>query len=312
MIDMGIWAGVQSLLEGYVKIQADDFVVLLYTSDSYESAAWTSAALELRGIPTRRVWMAPLHDDGFQERLSSALPPPSEGDGRLVVLSFERTRCPWADARGALQKFDAGDASCSGAISSCSKSQFPDALQVQPEELSARNATLLERCMTASRLHITTPGGSDLNVTIDSKHRWISNRGSARAGGVVILPAGEVATFPAAIDGIFVADFAFNVNAITDRDCRLDRRPVTIRVEAGRAVECDCGDPEMTRFLDECFQTHCAFNVGELGFGTNVGIHDAIAMNSHINERPWAYIWVSASTIGIRASSAISARSTST
>ena len=41
----------------------------------------------------------------------------------------------------------------------------------------------------------------------------------------------------------------------------------------------------MTVFLDECFQTHCAFNVGELGFGTNVGIRDAIAMNSHINER---------------------------
>jgi len=285
MIDLEIWAGVQSLLEGYVKIQADDFVVLLYTSDSFESAAWTSAALELRGIPTRRVWMAPLHDDGFQERLSSALPPPSEWDGRLVVLSFERdTMSHGRTLEAALRKFGRRRCVVFRAISSCSN-LFSDALQVQPEELSARNTTLLERCMTASRLHITTPGGSDLNVSIDSKHRWISNRGSARAGGVVILPAGEVATFPAAIEGVFVADFAFNVNAITDRDCRLDRRPVKIRVEAGRAVECDCGDPEMTRFLDECFQTHCAFNVGELGFGTNVGIRDAIAMNSHINER---------------------------
>ena len=123
MIDLEIWAGVQSLLEGYVKIQADDFVVLLYTSDSFLSAAWTSAALELRGIPTRRVWMAPLHDDGFQERLSSALPPPSEWDGRLVVLSFERdTMSHGRTLEAALRKFGRRRCVVFRAISSCSKS----------------------------------------------------------------------------------------------------------------------------------------------------------------------------------------------
>jgi hypothetical protein len=30
---------------------------------------------------------------------------------------------------------------------------------------------------------------------------------------------------------------------------------------------------------------HCAYNVGELGFGTNFCVRDPIAMNSHINER---------------------------
>jgi hypothetical protein len=38
-------------------------------------------------------------------------------------------------------------------------------------------------------------------------------------------------------------------------------------------------------FLQQCFKTHCAYNVGELGFGTNRMIEIPIALNSHINER---------------------------
>src|SRR3954467_2894212 len=89
-IDSKAWSGVQSLLDSYIKTSADDHVVLLYTSDSAESAAWVSAALDLRGILYKRVWMAPLWDKGFVARLTSALPDPAELGGRLVVLSFER------------------------------------------------------------------------------------------------------------------------------------------------------------------------------------------------------------------------------
>jgi hypothetical protein len=285
MMDTKVWTGVQSLLDAYAKIRSDDTVAVLYTSDSYESAAWVSAALQLRDISVARVWMAPLHDDGFRERLASALPSPAELHGRLIVLSFERdTMSHGRVLANAISKYGKEKCLVFRAISSCSN-LFSDALCVLPEELSARNTTILERCMAARRLRITTPGGTELDVAIDSKHRWISNRGTARAGGVVILPAGEVATFPASIDGVFVADFAFNVNAITDRDCRLHHHPVTVWIEEGRAIKCECDDAPTTRFLEECFHTHCAFNVGELGFGTNIGIRDAIPMNSHINER---------------------------
>jgi len=89
-IDSKAWSGVQSLLDSYIKTSADDYVVLLYTSDSAESAAWVSAALDLRGIHYKRVWMAPIWDKGFVARLTPALPNPAKLSGRLVVLSFER------------------------------------------------------------------------------------------------------------------------------------------------------------------------------------------------------------------------------
>lgn len=282
-IDAKTWQGVQTLLDHYVQIRPDDHVVLLYTTDSAESAAWVSAALDLRGVTVKRVWMVPLRDEGFLDRLVPALPDPSELSGRLVVLGFERDTMSHTRAiAAAISKYK--KVQIFRAISAC-PSLFSTALTVLPEELSARNTTILDRLMNAHHLRIETAGGTELKVRIDPKHRWISNRGVARPGNVVILPAGEVATFPASIHGVFVADFAFNVNAIADRDARLDENPVTVWIEDGRAVKYECADLATRRFLEECFQTHCAYNVGELGFGTNFAVKDAISLNSHINER---------------------------
>lgn len=285
-MDDRVWSGVQSLLDAYVGIDGGDQVLLLYTSDSQRSAALVSAALEVRAVAFNRVWMAPLHDPTIEARMRAALPCPSVLAGRLVVLSFERdTFSHTAALAHVLSEFPSERLLVFRSISA-SDSLFADALQVTPDELSRRNAALLERLATASRLRITTAGGSDLDVRLDSsRHRWISNRGRARPGGTVILPAGEVATFPAAISGVHVADFAYNINAITDDDVRLDRFPVRLDIAHGRVVAYGCDDPRTARFLDQCLTTHCAYNVGELGFGTNSAIGDPIAMNSHINER---------------------------
>lgn len=286
MMDEQIWSGVQALLDDYVGIVGGDRAVLLYTSDSQRSAALVSAALELRGIGFERVWMAPLHDPGFAERLAAALPPPTLLTRRLVVLSFERDTFSHTGVLNDALSVYPRDRQLVFRSISASDSLFADALRASPEELSRRNAAILERLTTARELRITTRGGTDLAVTLDSaRHRWISNRGRARMGGTVILPAGEVATFPAQISGVHVADFAYNVNAITDDDVRLDRTPVTIEIVDGRVVSHACDDARIARFLDQCLTTHCAYNIGELGFGTNFRIDEPIAMNSHINER---------------------------
>lgn len=282
-IDSKAWSGVQSLLDNYLKVRSDDYVLLLYTSDASDAAAWVSAALDLRRILCKRVWMAPLWDKGFPGRLAPALPDPVELSGRLVVLSLERdTMSHSVPLLEAVAKYK--DRRVFRAISVCND-LFSIALHPSPEDLSARNTTILERLMPAKRLRITTESGSDLRITLDPKHRWISNRGMARQRRIAILPAGEVATFPASIDGKLVADFAFNVNAVTRRDARLQDHPVTIWIENGRGVKAECDDPAVSSFIQECFRTHCAHNVGELGFGTNFAVTDAIPLNSHINER---------------------------
>ncbi|MBL8691580.1 MAG: aminopeptidase [Rhodospirillaceae bacterium] len=286
MISDEAWCGVHSLLENYVGLRKDDAVVIVYSPDSHEAAAWVSAGISLRGNFLSRVPMQPLTDPTFRANLDAALPDPDEFPGRLVILTFERETMSHDDAiRSVLRRYKTDRCLVFRSISSCNE-LFEYALHATPDELTGLNTAVLERCMPANRLRITTAGGTDLRVGIDSdRHRWISNRGRWRPGSFVILPAGEVATYPASIEGVLVADFAFNVNAITERSARLVESPVTVEIREGRAVAYSCDDSSIKSFLDECFYKHCAFNVGELGLGTNYRIKSAIHLNSHINER---------------------------
>src|ERR1019366_329261 len=286
MVSAAAWAGVQSLLDNYMEVNSNDSVVIAYTPDSFEAAAWVSAALVLRDTEVRRVPMYPLHDPDFFRNFVSALPAPDALRGRLVVLTFELETMSHDDAiRKALCRYDEASCIVLRSISSCEE-LFAYALHPSPDELSRLNTAILERCMPAKKLRLKASGGTDLRIGIDSeRHRWISNRGKWRPGSFVILPAGEVATYPSSINGVLVADFAFNVNALTDRSARLVERPVTVWIEDGRAQEHTCEDAEVKHFLDQCFGTYCAHNVGELGLGTNISVKSAISLNSHINER---------------------------
>jgi len=230
--------------------------------------------------------MAPLHDIEFEDRLSAVLPKPQDVPGRLIFVTLELDTLSHDHIiRSVLSNHNKESTVVYRVISACD-SLFTDALSITPEALSARNAAILEQCMGKKRLRVTADAGTDLRIALDSrKHRWISNRGVWRPGSSVLLPAGEVATFPASIEGVLVADFAFNLNVMTRVDARLDRHPVTVWIEENRAVRYECEDEFIKKFLDECFGTHCAHIVGELGLGTNVGVKTPISLNSHINER---------------------------
>lgn len=283
MFDSAVWGGVESLLDTYANVRAGDEAILLYTSESYECAAWVSVGLELRGVPVKRVWMAPLRDSAFASRLAEALPtaPPA----RLLVFTFERdTMSHTNELQQALARFPRERRRLLRMISA-SAELFAQALKPAPAELAARNSALLERCMGAQKIRFATPGGSDVTVRLDPRYRWISNRGSSRPGGTIVLPAGEVATYPESVDGIFVADFAFNVNTITARDARLNRYPVTLYLEHGRVVDWQCIDAGTREFVSSCFEMEHGRRVGELGFGTNTGVIEPVSLNSHMNER---------------------------
>lgn len=282
-----IWRGVESLLDCYAEIDKRDFAVVLYTPDALESAIWVSAALEQRDIPHVRIWMMPLQDQGFENRLLESLPAPSELNGRLVLMSFERDTMSHTTALLRVMTNYPPEKVVALRTISAGPELFSVALLPTPKELESRNAYLLERISQAKSLRITTPGGSDFSVDLDSsRHRWISNRGRLRPGGMMILPAGEVATYPDSINGYFVADFAYNINTITERDVRFTNAPVHLNFECGSVVDYQCDDKETMEFLHQAFASAPnSRRVGEIGFGTNFAIKKAISMNSHVNER---------------------------
>jgi len=286
ILDGSTWEGVNILLDTYAKPTPDDAVVVAYSPDSREPAAWVAAALQTRGVEARLVGMRPLRDRGFLDRLRAALPAPSDLSGRLVILTFERdTMSHNGVIRSVLSEYEKDRCVVIRAMNA-GPELFSLAFRLSPTELSARNTAILERCMSADHLRVVSPGGTRLQIRLDNKRfRWISNRGMWRPGKFVIVPAGEVATFPASISGTLVADFAVNVNTLMEQDARLADCPVTARIEDGRLVDYQCERPNMDQYLSQCFERNNARNVGELGFGTNSGIDSPIWLNSHINER---------------------------
>ncbi|MFD9484376.1 hypothetical protein ACFWBX_10285 [Streptomyces sp. NPDC059991] len=278
--------GVDSLLDRYVEISNRDHCIVAFSPDSREAAAWLMAGLKQRNVGTKIVGMRPLVDYEFAGRLNSAVSEADPATGRLIIFTLERdTMSHFSPLLDVLQRFG-GDRCMVVRIISASREFFEKALNLGPDELSARNAALLTRLTKARSVRIRTRSGTDLRISLDSdRFEWISNRGVWRPGGFTILPAGEIATYPARIDGRLVADGALNCNVITRIDTRLAAHPLTVDIEDGRATSFTCADDDVRELVDLCFKQPHGTRVGELGFGTNSGIDQFISANSHINER---------------------------
>jgi leucyl aminopeptidase (aminopeptidase T) len=285
-VDTRVFQGVKVLLNDFVRVNETDTVVITYTPDSREPAAWVALELQQRGFTPAIVAMNPMVDDTFADRLAGSLPAPAELPGQLVVIALELDTMSHFEVFQSIMKRYGEDRCRVFRIISACADLFTKAFNHTPDELSALNATLLHQLKPARRLRVTSEGGTDIEVEIDSeRYQWISNRGMWRAGGYTMLPAGEIATYPVDVNGVLVADGAFNANIITTMDVRLSEHPVRVEIAHGKAVSMSCADPAVQKMLDLCLQTPYARHVGEFGLGTNPGIGDFIAYNSHINER---------------------------
>ena len=285
-VDDRAWAGVDILLNDYARVRGEDYVVVLYTPESRDPAAWIITALKVRGVTVHALAMRPIEDTTLAGRLDKVLPAPESLRGKLVIITAERDTMSHIQVlRDTLSRYDP-DRWLAARIISASTEFFTHAMNARTSELSARNTALLERFLTAREMRVTTAAGSDLRVELDpDRFRWLSNRGAYRPGGFIVLPAGEIATYPASVNGVLVADGAFNVNVRTNLDARLGSHPVRVRIADGDAIDVDCADPKVSELVGLCFGRPSANHVGEIGFGTNDKVREYISMNSHINER---------------------------
>lgn len=284
-MDELVLGGITTLLDDYASIDDSDMVVICYTFQTKTSAAQVTAALDLRKINRVLVEMPTVI--GNTHYLDKSIPDPNKVIGKLVLMFFEQDSMSHTDSiLSAVSGFPEDRCRIIRLICG-TQDLFSQALNgVTPRALSSINAALLEQFMGAHTLKITTESGTKLNVELNSdKYRWISNRGLWQPGRQTILPAGEIATYPAKISGTLVADYAINTNTLSDIDVRLSRSPITVTIFNSQIIDYKCKNEELKSFLDRNFQINHSKRVGELGFGTNFGIKTAIARNSHVNER---------------------------
>jgi leucyl aminopeptidase (aminopeptidase T) len=140
------------------------------------------------------------------------------------------------------------------------------------------SSTLCERMRSAASLRVSTPDGTSLSATFDPALHWVKTSGLISPRYWSNLPAGEVFTTPASVDGVFVCNGTAG-DYFGPKYGDLSGTPMTLEIARGRLVGVQCSRRELEReFHDYCHTDAFSDRVGELAFGTNLALTDMIGI----------------------------------
>jgi len=137
---------------------------------------------------------------------------------------------------------------------------------------------LCDRMHTARRLTVRTAAGTDFTATFDHTLAWVKTSGLINPRYWSNLPAGEVFTTPAAVDGTFVCD-ATAGDYFNAKYGSLDRSPLVLEIRNGRLLSARSNRSDLERdFWTYCHSDGNSDRVGELAFGTNLSLREMIGI----------------------------------
>ena len=137
---------------------------------------------------------------------------------------------------------------------------------------------LCDRMNHARSLTVRTQAGTNFTATFDRTLAWVKTSGLINPRYWSNLPAGEVFTTPHSVDGTFVCDGTAG-DYFNGKYGVLDRTPLVLEIRAGRlsSAQCDRRDLE-SDFWRYCHTDENSDRVGELAFGTNLGLREMIGI----------------------------------
>jgi leucyl aminopeptidase (aminopeptidase T) len=144
--------------------------------------------------------------------------------------------------------------------------------------VDALSQSLCERMPHATRLRVETPSGTRFTATFDPAFSWVKTSGLINRRYWSNLPAGEVFTTPASVDGVFVCDGTAG-DYFGPKYGDLRATPLTLDIAGGRLQAAHCVRQDLEReFWDYCHTDEYSDSVGELAFGTNIALHEMIGV----------------------------------
>jgi len=155
------------------------------------------------------------------------------------------------------------------------------------DELSQR---LCERMRHARRLRVETPSGTSFTASFDPSLHWVKTSGLINRRYWSNLPAGEVFTTPASVDGVFVCDGTAG-DYFGPKYGDLRATPLTLDIAGGRLRAAHCARKDLEReFWEYCHTDAESDRVGELAFGTNIALEDMIGVLLQDEKIPGVHI----------------------
>jgi aminopeptidase len=149
---------------------------------------------------------------------------------------------------------------------------------------------LCDRMHSAGRLSVRTDEGTDFSAIFDPALAWVKTSGLINPRYWSNLPAGEVFTTPASVDGTFVCNGTAG-DYFNAKYGSLERTPLTLEIRGGRLVSAQCPNADLQRdFWTYCHTDANSDRVGELAFGTNLGLREMIGILLQDEKVPGVHI----------------------
>jgi aminopeptidase len=135
---------------------------------------------------------------------------------------------------------------------------------------------LRERMLRAETLTVKTEAGTEFAAHFDRGLDWVKTSGLISPRYWSNLPAGEVFTTPATVDGTFVCDASAG-DHFNGKYGDLQGTPLVLEIKGARLRQVECERKDLQQeFWDYCHTDENSDRVGELAFGTNLGLSQMI------------------------------------
>ncbi|WIV68609.1 aminopeptidase [Natrialbaceae archaeon AArc-T1-2] len=148
---------------------------------------------------------------------------------------------------------------------------FVAGLEADYEAIADHCETVHEQVTGADEIRVTTDRGTDVTFTVGDRE-FLEDTGIVHEpGDMSNLPAGEVFVSPSSADGTVVVDGTMRPHGLLEDD-----QAITLEFEDGLVTE--ISDPEIRETVEGAAEEvgDAAYNVAELGIGTNVGVTDLV------------------------------------
>jgi aminopeptidase len=265
--------GARNAIEVCLAIRPHERVALVADDSSREVAASLAAALEDVGAPTDNILIeqiatrplskAPQQILDALERADAGIlcvhPKQGELGARMaIVATVERRQIRYAHMVGVTPGI------------------MMQGMRADYRLVDRLSIKLCERMRMAASLRVETAYGTSLKATFDPARHWVKTSGIISRRYWSNLPAGEVFTTPASVDGVFVCNGTAG-DYFGLKYGELSRTPMTLDIRGGRLAGVHCDRKDLEReFHDYCQTDEHSDRVGELAFGTNLALSDMI------------------------------------
>src|ERR1700747_3598911 len=279
--------GARNAVETCLGVRSGENVALIADETSRAVAASMAAALDEREARATRLLLeefgprpmgaAPAEVLGALERADVGVlcmaPQPGELAARMAIVEVvERRQIRYAHM---------------GVVTPEIMQQGMRADYKMVDRLSDR---LRERMLRAETLTVKTEAGTSFTAHFDRELDWVKTRGLISQRYWSNLPAGGVLTPPATGECPFICD-ATAGDYFNGKYGDLQSTPMKLTIEGVRLTRVECARKDLEKeFWEYCHTDENSDRVGELAFGTNLGLSEMIGILLQDEKFPGVHI----------------------